>query len=88
MSKGTDNVGNPADTKVSVKLFDGPDMSFTVPGDILWSDPKFSEVVAQGALDRYKEDTVYVFLPSFSFQQTQSSKSSSSTVYMFSYHFT
>ncbi|XP_056619641.1 clusterin [Triplophysa dalaica] len=58
MSKGTDNVGNPADTKVSVKLFDGPDMSFTVPGDILWSDPKFSEVVAQGALDRYKEDTV------------------------------
>lgn len=58
MSKGSDNVENPADTKVSVKLFDGPDMSFTVPGEIPWSDPKFSEVVAQEALDRYKQNTV------------------------------
>ncbi|XP_051511132.1 clusterin-like [Myxocyprinus asiaticus] len=58
MSKGTDNAENPADTKVSVKLFNGPDMSFTVPGDIPWSDPKFSEVVAQEALDRYKQNTV------------------------------
>lgn len=65
MSKDTDNAGNSADTKVSVKLFDGPDMSFTVPGDIPWSDPKFSEVVAQGALDRYKQNTVYVCLYSF-----------------------
>ncbi|KAK9956757.1 hypothetical protein ABG768_014469 [Culter alburnus] len=60
MSKGSDNVENPADTKVSVKLFDGPDMSFTVPGEIPWSDPKFSEVVAQEALDRYKQNTVVV----------------------------
>lgn len=58
ISKGSDNAENPGDTKVSVKLFDGPDMSFTVPGDIPWSDPKFSEVVAQGALDRYKQNTV------------------------------
>ncbi|XP_051581101.1 clusterin-like [Myxocyprinus asiaticus] len=58
VSKGMDNAENPADTKVSVKLFDGPDMSFTVPGDIPWSDPKFSEVVAQEALDRYKQNTV------------------------------
>uniref|UniRef100_A0A8C2D7A4 Clusterin n=1 Tax=Cyprinus carpio TaxID=7962 RepID=A0A8C2D7A4_CYPCA len=58
ISKGSDNAGNPGDTKVSVKLFDGPDMSFTVPGDIPWSDPKFSEVVAQEALDRYKQNTV------------------------------
>ncbi|XP_016144810.1 clusterin-like [Sinocyclocheilus grahami] len=58
MSKSSDNAENPGDTKVSVKLFDGPDMSFTVPGDIPWSDPKFSEVVAQEALDRYKQNTV------------------------------
>lgn len=48
----------PEDTKVSVQLFDSPPMNFTVPGDIPWTDPKFSEVVAQEALDRYKESTV------------------------------
>lgn len=48
----------PAETKVSVRLFDSPSMNFTVPGDIPWNDPKFSEVVAQEALDRYKETTV------------------------------
>ncbi|XP_016144808.1 clusterin-like isoform X1 [Sinocyclocheilus grahami] len=58
LSKGSDNAETPGDTKVSVKLFDGPDRSFTVPGDIPWSDPKFSEVVAQEALDRYKQNTV------------------------------
>ncbi|XP_075893644.1 clusterin [Nelusetta ayraudi] len=46
------------DTSVSVKLFDFPPMNITVPGDIRWSDPKFSEVVAQNALDRYKESSV------------------------------
>lgn len=50
----------PEDTKVSVELFDSPPMSFTVPGDIPWSDPKFSEIVAQEALDRYKQNTVVV----------------------------
>lgn len=50
----------PADTKVSVQLFDSPAMNFTVPGDIPWTDPKFSEVVAQEALDRYKETSVVV----------------------------
>ncbi|KAM4713359.1 clusterin isoform 1-T2 [Anableps anableps] len=49
-----------ADTKVSVQLFDSPPMNFTVPGDILWTDPKFSEVVAQEALDRYKETSIVV----------------------------
>lgn len=58
MSKGSDTAENPADTRVSVKLFDGPDMIYTVPGDIPWSDPKFSEVVAQEALDRYKQNAV------------------------------
>ncbi|KAM4633164.1 clusterin [Polymixia lowei] len=48
------------DTNVSVQLFDSPPMTFTVPGDIPWSDPKFSEVVAQEALDRYKETTIVV----------------------------
>lgn len=48
----------PQDTRVTVKLFDSAPMNFTVSGDIPWSDPKFSEVVAQAALDRYKESAV------------------------------
>lgn len=48
----------PEETNVSVQLFDSPSMNFTVPGDIPWTDPKFSEVVAQEALDRYKEISV------------------------------
>ncbi|KAG7222692.1 hypothetical protein INR49_026301 [Caranx melampygus] len=47
------------ETNVSVQLFDSPPMNFTVPGDIPWTDPKFSEVVAQEALDRYKETSVF-----------------------------
>ncbi|XP_023270847.1 clusterin [Seriola lalandi dorsalis] len=50
----------PVETNVSVQLFDSPPMNFTVPGDIPWTDPKFSEVVAQEALDRYKETSVVV----------------------------
>ncbi|KAM9839959.1 clusterin [Aulostomus maculatus] len=48
------------ETSVSVKLFDSPTMNFTVPGDIPWTDPKFSEVVAQRALDHYKDTSVIV----------------------------
>ncbi|XP_067428314.1 clusterin [Thunnus thynnus] len=50
----------PEETKVSVQLFDSPPMNFSVPGDIPWTDPKFSEVVAQKALDNYKETSVVV----------------------------
>ncbi|KAK5852715.1 hypothetical protein PBY51_006561 [Eleginops maclovinus] len=50
----------PAETNVSVKLFDTPAINVSVPGDIPWTDPKFSEVVAQEALDRYKETSVVV----------------------------
>ncbi|XP_051265266.1 clusterin [Dicentrarchus labrax] len=50
----------PEETNVSVQLFDSPPMNLTVPGDIPWTDPKFSEVVAQEALDRYKEISVMV----------------------------
>ncbi|CAK6975995.1 clusterin [Scomber scombrus] len=50
----------PGDTRVSVQLFDSPPMDFSVPGDIPWTDSKFSEVVAQKALDRYKETSVVV----------------------------
>lgn len=46
------------ETDVSVQLFDSPPMNFTVRGDLPWTDPKFSEVVAQEALDRYKETSV------------------------------
>ncbi|KAK2889927.1 clusterin isoform X1 [Channa argus] len=48
------------ETNVSVQLFDSPPMNFTVSGDIPWTDPKFSEVVAQEALDRYKKTSVVV----------------------------
>ncbi|XP_008311637.1 clusterin [Cynoglossus semilaevis] len=51
---------SPAETDVSVKLFDSPTLNISVPGDIPWTDPKFSEVVAQEALDRYKENAVIV----------------------------
>ncbi|KAM8725954.1 clusterin isoform 1-T2 [Acanthopagrus schlegelii] len=50
----------PEETAVSVQLFDSPPMNVSVPGDIPWTDPKFSEVVAQKALDRYKETSVMV----------------------------
>ncbi|XP_029281657.1 clusterin [Cottoperca gobio] len=48
----------PGDTNVSVQLFDSPPMNVSVPGDIPWNDPKFSEVLAQEALDRYKESSI------------------------------
>lgn len=57
-SRDTEKSGDPAETNVSVQLFDSPSMNFTVPGDIPWTDPKFSEVVAQRALDQYKETSV------------------------------
>lgn len=56
--KDTEDPEKPSDTNVSVKLFDEPEISFSVPGEIPWTDPKFSEVVAQEALDRYKQNTV------------------------------
>ncbi|XP_056150058.1 clusterin isoform X2 [Lampris incognitus] len=57
-SEGTPDTEKPGDTNVSVQLFDSPPMTFTVPGDIPWSDPKFSEMVAKEALDHYKETSV------------------------------
>ncbi|XP_035277789.1 clusterin [Anguilla anguilla] len=60
MSRTSEDNKPPEDTKVSVELFDAPPMSFTVPGDLPWSDPRFSEVVAQEALDRYKQNTIVV----------------------------
>ncbi|XP_058234749.1 clusterin isoform X1 [Hemibagrus wyckioides] len=56
--KDTESPEKPSDTNVSVKLFDEPEISFSVPGEIPWTDPKFSEVVAQEALDHYKQNTV------------------------------
>lgn len=56
--KGEDT--KPVETDVSVQLFNSPAMNFTVRGDVPWSDPKFPEVVAQEALDRYKETSVIV----------------------------
>ncbi|KAL0967435.1 hypothetical protein UPYG_G00252190 [Umbra pygmaea] len=58
ISKETQDPERPGDTNVSVQLFDNTPMTFSVPGDILWNEPKFSEVVAQEALERYKQTTV------------------------------
>lgn len=55
----------PGDTSVSVQLFNTPPMNFTVPGDIPWTDTKFSEVVAKEALDRFKETSVWVLFVNF-----------------------
>lgn len=52
-----DETSPPGNTKVSVQLFDAPPMTFAIPGDIPWSDPKFSEVVANVALERYKQSS-------------------------------
>lgn len=57
-SDSTRRTAQDQDTRVTVKLFDSAPMNFTVSGDIRWSDPKFSEVVAQAALDRYRENVV------------------------------
>ncbi|XP_068564530.1 clusterin [Cebidichthys violaceus] len=59
-STDTDEKNQPGETNVSVQLFDSPPLKFSVPRDIPWTDPKFSEVVAQEALDRYKESSVVV----------------------------
>lgn len=52
--------GQDAGTKVTVQMFDSPPMTITVRGDIPWTDPKFSEEVAQKALDRYKATSMWV----------------------------
>lgn len=53
-----ENPEKPGDTNVSVKLFDEPEMNVTVRGDIPWTDPRFPELVAEEALDRYKQTSV------------------------------
>ncbi|XP_059212691.1 clusterin [Centropristis striata] len=50
----------PGETNVSVQLFDSPTMNISVPGEIPWTDPKFPEVVAKEALERYRESSVVV----------------------------
>ncbi|NXY88615.1 CLUS protein, partial [Alcedo cyanopectus] len=45
----------PPDTQVTVQLFDSEPLSLTVPGDISWDDPGFMELVAQQALQHYKQ---------------------------------
>ncbi|KAM9798582.1 clusterin [Neosynchiropus ocellatus] len=50
-------VEEPTQTDVSLQIFDSP-MNISVPGNLPWTDPKFPEVVAQKALDRYKESSV------------------------------
>ncbi|NXX18099.1 CLUS protein, partial [Podargus strigoides] len=45
----------PPDTQVTVQLFDSEPLSLTVPGDISWNDPRFMEIVAEQALQHYKQ---------------------------------
>lgn len=46
----------PADTQVTVQLFDSDPLSLTVPGDISWDDPRFMEIVAEQALQHFKQN--------------------------------
>ncbi|XP_062429325.1 clusterin [Rhea pennata] len=43
------------DTQVTVQLFDSEPLELTVPGDIAWDDPRFMELVAEQALQHYKQ---------------------------------
>ncbi|NXI41102.1 CLUS protein, partial [Galbula dea] len=45
----------PPDTQVTVQLFDSEPLVLTVPGDISWNDPRFMEMVAEQALQHYKQ---------------------------------
>ncbi|XP_072263355.1 clusterin isoform X1 [Pyxicephalus adspersus] len=49
---------SPSDTTVTVKLFDSEPFTFTVPGHITMEDSKFSELVAEEALKRFKKEVV------------------------------
>uniref|UniRef100_A0A8C8AY21 Clusterin n=1 Tax=Otus sunia TaxID=257818 RepID=A0A8C8AY21_9STRI len=48
----------PPDTQVTVQLFDSEPLSLTVPGDIPWDDPRFMEIVANQALQHYKQNVM------------------------------
>uniref|UniRef100_A0A8C6JGR4 Clusterin n=1 Tax=Melopsittacus undulatus TaxID=13146 RepID=A0A8C6JGR4_MELUD len=48
----------PPDTQVTVQLFDSEPLSLTVPGDISWEDPRFMEIVAEQALQHYKQNAI------------------------------
>ncbi|XP_068792784.1 clusterin [Struthio camelus] len=48
----------PPDTQVTVQLFDSEPLVLTVPGDIAWDDPRFMELVAEQALQHYKQNAI------------------------------
>lgn len=48
----------PPDTQVTVQLFDSEPLALTVPGDIPWDDPRFMEIVAEQALQHFKENSM------------------------------
>ncbi|XP_062344347.1 clusterin, partial [Cinclus cinclus] len=48
----------PVDTQVTVQLFDSEPLELTVPGDIPWNDPKFMDIVADQALQHFKENAI------------------------------
>ncbi|CAM9978052.1 unnamed protein product [Bubo scandiacus] len=65
MTQGTDGFlqvttdpSAPPDTQVTVQLFDSEPLSLTVPGDISWDDPRFMEIVANQALQHYKQNVM------------------------------
>ncbi|KAM8810015.1 clusterin [Eudromia elegans] len=45
----------PADTQVTVQLFEEEPVVLTVPGTVPWHDPRFMELVAEQALRHYKQ---------------------------------
>ncbi|KAM4695570.1 clusterin [Discoglossus pictus] len=48
----------PSNTTVTVKVFDSEPITFTVPGNIEFEDPKFGELVAEEALKRFQKEII------------------------------
>uniref|UniRef100_UPI0035901D79 clusterin-like isoform X2 n=1 Tax=Myxine glutinosa TaxID=7769 RepID=UPI0035901D79 len=44
-----------ADTEVTVNVLNSPDLVFTLPGELEWNDPKFAEILAARALEKYRK---------------------------------
>ncbi|XP_049721656.1 clusterin [Elephas maximus indicus] len=50
-----DKFSKPGDTEVVVKLFDSDPMTVMVSKEVSWDRPKFMEIVAKKALDKFRE---------------------------------
>lgn len=59
-SESSNTMSSIPETNITVQIFDSPPLTFTVPGDSDWSDPEFSDMLAQKALDLYNKRKIEV----------------------------